>query len=89
MPMNKTNQFLIYQTEDGKVRIETQFKDETVWLSQKQIGELFQKSKATISEHIKNIFSEGELQENSVVRDFRTTANDDYNETNKILKRKI
>ena len=87
--MNKTNQFLIYQTADGKVRIETQFKDETVWLSQKQIGELFQKSKATISEHIKNIFSEGELQENSVVRDFRTTANDDYNETNKILKRKI
>jgi len=79
MPMNKTNQFLIYQTEDGKVRIETQFKDETVWLSQKQIGELFQKSKATISEHIKNIFSEGELQENSVVRDFLTTASDGKN----------
>ncbi|OQX72246.1 MAG: hypothetical protein B6D61_14455 [Bacteroidetes bacterium 4484_249] len=52
-----------YQTEDGKVKIETHFENETVWLNQAQIGELFQKSKATISEHIKNIFQDGELEE--------------------------
>ena len=70
----KNNQLIIYQTEDGKVKIETHFENETVWLNQAQIGELFQKSKATISEHIKNIFKDGELEEELVVRDFRTTT---------------
>ena len=70
----KSNQFIIYQTEDGKIKIETHFENETVWLNQAQIGELFQKSKATISEHIKNIFKEGELEEELVVRKFRTTT---------------
>ena len=70
----KNNQLIIYQTEDGKVKIETHFENETVWLNQAQIGELFQKSKATISEHIKNIFKDGELEEKLVVRDFRTTT---------------
>jgi len=66
--------FLLYKTEDGKVKIETHFENETVWLNQAQIGELFQKSKATISEHIKNIFTDGELDEELVVRNFRTTT---------------
>ena len=70
----KNNQLIIYQTEDGRVKIETHFENETVWLNQAQIGELFQKSKATISEHIKNIFKDGELEEELVVRDFRTTT---------------
>jgi hypothetical protein len=70
----KNNQLIIYQTEDGKVKIETHFENETVWLNQAQIGELFQKAKATISEHIKNIFKDGELEEEMVVRDFRTTT---------------
>jgi len=70
----KNNPLIIYQTEDGKVKIETHFENETVWLNQAQIGELFQKSKATISEHIKNIFKDGELEEELVVRDFRTTT---------------
>ena len=70
----KNNQLIIYQTEDGKVKIETHFENETVWLNQAQIGELFQKSKATISEHIKNIFKDGELEEKLVVRNFRTTT---------------
>ncbi len=70
----KNNQLIIYQTEDGKVKIETHFENETVWLNQAQIGELFQKSKATISEHIKNIFKDGELEEELVVRNFRTTT---------------
>jgi hypothetical protein len=67
---------IIYQTEDGSTKIETRLEDETVWLTQAQLCELFQKSKATISEHIKNIFEEGELNESSVVRKFRTTESD-------------
>ena len=74
---------LIYQTEDGNTKIETRLEDETVWLTQAQLCDLFQKSKATISEHIKNIFDENELDANSVVRKFRTTAADgkNYNTT--------
>lgn len=70
---------LIYQTEEGTTKIETRLLDETVWLTQAQLGELFQKSKSTISEHLKNIFLENELDENSVVRKFRTTASDGKN----------
>ena len=70
----KNDKLIIYQTQDGKVKIETHFENETVWLNQAQIGELFQKSKATISEHIKNIFKDGELDEELVVRKFRTTT---------------
>jgi hypothetical protein len=67
---------IIYQTEDGHTKIETRLENESVWLTQAQLCELFQKSKATVSEHIKNIFEEGELDEISVVRKFRTTASD-------------
>jgi len=70
----KNNQLIIYQTEDGKVKIETHFENETVWLNQAQIAELFQKSKKTISEHIRNIFNDGELEEELVIRNFRTTT---------------
>jgi hypothetical protein len=73
------SKIIIYQTEDGKTKIETRLEDETVWLTQTQLCELFQKSKATVSEHIKNIFEEGELDSNSVVRNFRTTATDGKN----------
>jgi hypothetical protein len=69
-------EFLLYQTEDGKIRIETRMENETVWLTQAQMCELFDKNKRTISEHIRNIFSEGELREEQVVRKFRTTAAD-------------
>lgn len=74
--MENQSELLIYQTPDGVTKIETRLQDETVWLTQAQLCELFQKSKSTISEHIKHIFEEGELDENSVVRNFRTTAND-------------
>jgi len=67
---------IIYQTEDGLTKIDVRFNDETVWLTQAQLCELYQTSKSNISEHIKNIFLEGELDENSVVRKFRTTAAD-------------
>jgi len=75
----QNSNILIYQTEDGQTKIQTRLEDETVWLTQAQLCELFQKSKATISEHIKNIFLEGELAEDSVVRKFRTTAEDGKN----------
>ncbi len=70
---------VIYQTDDGETKIDVKFIDETVWLSQSQLCELYQSSKANISEHIKNIFDEDELDELSVVRNFRTTAADGKN----------
>ena len=70
---------ILYQTEDGQTRIEVRLLDETVWLSQAQLCELFDKDKRTISEHIQNVFSEGELSQESVVRNFRTTAADGKN----------
>ena len=70
---------IIYQTEDGNTKIDVRFENETVWLTQAQLVELYQSSKANISEHIKHIFAEGELEEKAVVRKFRTTAADGKN----------
>ena len=67
---------IIYTTEDGLTKIETTFDEDTVWLSIDQMAELFQRDKSTISRHIKNVFSEGELQRESVVANFATTAAD-------------
>lgn len=69
-------EIVIYQTDDGDTKIDVRFVDETVWLTQAQLCELYQTSKSNISEHIKHIFEEGELDEISVVRKFRTTASD-------------
>ena len=74
--MTVSQQFLIYQSEDGSTRIDVMLEAETLWLNQKQLTELFGKAKGTISEHIKHIFEDGEHDENSVVRLFRTTAAD-------------
>lgn len=71
-----TGQFLIYTSPDGQVSLNVKLEDETVWLTQQQLCDLFQTSKSNISEHIKHIFEEGELDESSVVRNFRTTASD-------------
>ena len=68
------SQIILYQTESGETKLDVTFNDETVWLTQLQLCKLFDKSKATISEHIKHIFEEEELQENVVVRKFRTTT---------------
>lgn len=73
--MEKAN-IIIYQTEDGNTKIETRLENETVWLTQAQLAELFQKSRVTITEHIGNIFKDGELEENSVCRKFRLSAAD-------------
>ena len=73
------SEILIYQTQDGHTKIDVKFEDETVWLTQAQLCELYQTSKSNISEHIKHIFEEEELDEESVVRKFRTTAADGKN----------
>ena len=72
--MNQNNEILIYQSQDGLIKVDVLFEGETVWLTQSQLCALFGKSKATISEHIKNLFEEGELSEEVVVRKFRTTT---------------
>lgn len=72
-------EFIMFASSDGKVRVECHFENDTLWLSQTMICELYGKAKATISEHIKNIFEDGELEENSVVRFYRTTASDGKN----------
>lgn len=69
----------MYQTEDGETKINVRLEDETVWMTQKAIAELFQTSKPNISMHIKNIFEEGELKEESVVKYYLTTAADGKN----------
>lgn len=71
----KENNFFIYET-DNNVEVTAILEDENVWLTQEQIGKLYNKAKSTISEHIRNIFEEKELDKNSVVRNFRTTAKD-------------
>ena len=65
---------LIYQSEDGRTHIDVRMEQETVWLTQQQLCELYQTSKSNVSEHIKHIFEDGELDENVVVRKFRTTT---------------
>ena len=71
-----TNQIIIYESSAGKPNIEVRVEGETVWLSQAQLAELFNTSRPNITMHIKNIFDEGELSENSVCKDFLHTAND-------------
>jgi len=68
--MPKETEFILYTTEDGRVRIETRLQEDTVWLTQDQMATLFDKAKSTINEHIKNIFEEGELIEEQVTRKF-------------------
>ena len=68
------NEMLIYRSADGSIKIDVRMGEETVWLTQDQMAALFGKAKSTINEHLKNIFSEGELVADSVIRNFRTTA---------------
>jgi hypothetical protein len=72
----ENGQILVYQGKDGKTKVEVNLQDETVWLTQAHMSDLFEKNKRTISEHIRNLFKEGELREEAVVRKSRTTAAD-------------
>ena len=69
--MEDNNQIIIYQSEDGETRIEVKFTGETVWLSQQQMAELYQSSRSNVVEHIKHIYEDGELDEESTCRKFR------------------
>jgi len=72
----KNNKIIIYNAEDGQTKIDVRLEDDTVWLSQAQMADLFQKDRKTITEHIQNVFKEGELTEDSVCRKFQHTAAD-------------
>lgn len=76
---NSTAEFLIFTRQSGEEGIEVRYEDETIWLTQKLMAELFEVTIPTINEHLKNIFESGELQSDSVIRKFRTTAADGKN----------
>ncbi|PCJ22576.1 MAG: cytochrome C biogenesis protein CycH [Flavobacteriales bacterium] len=74
--MENKDQIIIYKAEDGQTQIDVQLQDETIWLNQAQLVDLFDKTKQNISLHVRNVFKEGELDENSVVKEYLTTAAD-------------
>ncbi len=76
MAAGDPGEFLFYQTEDGQTRVQVRVDRDTVWMSLNQMADLFQRDKSVISRHISNVFEEGELQRNSVVAEFATTAAD-------------
>ncbi|KFL35158.1 MULTISPECIES: RhuM family protein [unclassified Sulfurospirillum] len=77
--MQETQNVVLYTDDKGQVSLEVSLENETVWLSQKQMSELFDKNVKTINEHIGNVFKEGELEQNAVIRNFRITASDGKN----------
>lgn len=78
MPLNsEQDEVVLYQADDGTTQLEVHLNQDTVWLTQKQMAELFDRNVRTVNEHIKNIFKEEELNELSVIRNFRITATDD------------
>ena len=83
--MEEKNNIIIYQLDDGKTKIDVKLEDETVWLSQQQMAELYDTTKQNISSHIKNIFDEEELDENSTVKEFLTVQK----EGNRNVERKV
>ena len=76
MPTDNKSEIVIFKTADEKISVDVRFEGESVWLSQAQLVDLYGMSKANVCEHIKHIFEEEELEEDSVVRNFRTTAAD-------------
>ncbi len=83
--MEKKSEIIIYRTEDGKTKIDVRLENETVWLTQKQMADLFQKDRSTITEHINNIYEEGELAKNSTSGNFPQVRF----EGNRKVKRKV
>ena len=73
------SEIILYTTEDGLTKVDVKLENETVWLTQEQMAQLFGKGRSTITEHISNIFKEEELEQNAVCRNFRHTANDSEN----------
>ncbi|MDD4761077.1 MAG: RhuM family protein, partial [Bacteroidaceae bacterium] len=73
---SKENKIVLYQTDEGKVKVDVFFAEENFWMSQKTMGELFDVDRSVVTKHVKNIFTEGELDENSVCAKFAHTADD-------------
>ena len=71
---NNQSSFILFTTEDAKIAVDVRFEEETVWLTQEQMAVLFGKARTTITEHIQNVFKEGELNEEVVCRNFRHTT---------------
>ena len=76
---------IVFQTEDGIIKINVQLENETVWLTQKQLVELYQTAKSTVSEHIKNIYTDEELTPDATVRKIRTVQNEGKREVERAL----
>ena len=74
MPNKKENKLVLYKDDEGKLSVNTLFADEDVWLTQAQLVEIYKSSKSNISEHLRNIFNDNELDKEVVVRKFRTTT---------------
>ena len=74
MPTDTKSEIVIFKTTDEKISVDVRFEGETVWLTQAQLVDFYESNKENVSEHIKHIFEEEELEEDSVVRNFRTTA---------------
>ena len=79
------SEIILYTTEDGIIKINIQLKNETVWLTQKQLVELYQTAKSTVSEHIKNIYTDEELTPDATVRKIRTVQNEGKREVERAL----
>ena len=86
MPAKNNTSLIMYTTQDGLTKIQATFDNDTVWLSLDQIAELFQRDKSTISRHIKNIFEEGELEENRTVANFATVQNEGERQVERIIE---
>jgi hypothetical protein len=88
MMEDNNNKIIIYENKEGESSISVKIDGETVWLTQSQMVDLFHSSKSNVSEHIKHIFEEGELDKDLVVRKFRTTASDgkNYNQDFQVLQ---
>ena len=82
--MDKENKLILYKDEEGRVSVNTRFADEDVWLTQAQLVEIYQSSKSNISEHLTNIFADKELEQDAVVRKFRTTESFSSSSSSKI-----
>ena len=76
MPTDKQSEFLLYTAPNGDIKINVVLNNETIWLTQKSIGELFGVAKSTLSEHLTNIYESEELVKESTVRNFRTVQNE-------------
>ena len=81
--MDNKGEILIYQSPGGATKIDVRLEDETVWLSLNQLADLFQKAKSAISEHISHTYEEGELQQSSTVRNFRTVQTEGKRKVNR------